>query len=616
MRRAIICIALAAVLAVPVAAFAQGAAPVLKPDLPVDVLAVIEVGSLNSLQANLQAFASAVTPAAALPPLQVLLSKMTKSANPMAMDASRPIRIVFVKTAQGVSPPVAVFSTTSAQAFKTGLMPNLKQTAQEGNITLYEEQGNKPVAIGMAGTRVCISSDKAAVAIALGLVNSGKLTDRPLLARTDQVAAYLRVSDMLAHFTKTTGSSPFNMLRSLMMQKMTPPGQPGQPGTAAFGAAMSRQQMAQIDALEAISNQVESLYIGLSPNAQQLGLTFAVEARANSNLANYFASVPSGLPETMGYLPKDAFMAAGFKVGDIVPLMTWAADFQRKMMAAAGEDAATIEETIHSLQEMALLYGDEQAFAMRPGKGLCIVQVRRFVNAEAAKAVAAKVPLLTNKLTRMYQKMGINMQIAPKPVPLSHKGHEISEWKMSFDVTPPEGADAQANAIAAQQRRVFQAMFGNVLTFHAATIGRDWVITTGATSLESLKAIIASSHAKLTDDATFQSARASLPPQSNGIAYIRLTGLMPWALSLARNMSGGRMMIPIPPNVEFQPGPGIVAGLDFTGSRVVCSIRIPAAEIKSVVDGIQKAMMSAAGPGAQPGMTAPQPVPEVQPMPR
>ena len=63
--------------------------------------------------------------------------------------------------------------------------------------------------------------------------------------------------------------------------------------------------------------------------------------------------------------------------------------------------------------------------------------------------------------------------------------------------------------------------------------------------------------------------------------------MVKWAMSLASEMSGARM----PPgmaNLEYERGPGIVAGFNISGTQTVCDIHIPTAEIKSLMDGFER----------------------------
>ena len=78
---------------------------------------------------------------------------------------------------------------------------------------------------------------------------------------------------------------------------------------------------------------------------------------------------------------------------------------------------------------------------------------------------------------------------------------------------------------------------------------------------------------------------------------------------MARTMG----QLPIP-DIHFQRGPGITAVFVTApaGSSVTCNVRVPAAEIKAIADGIKsfRRRRPVAAPGAQP----PEPPPSAPPV--
>ena len=606
-------VAMAIVLVAGVALAQEGArAPA--PELPDEVLAVVEIPNLATFEQHLRAYVGAVKPGAPMPPLAVGLVKLTKLANPAALDNSRPQRLLVVESGAGGSAVVSVLHATDTQAYMNGLLPTLKKTEVDSDITLFTEGKRSfdraayqkatpearrnvqdfmkvtehPVAIGVKEKFVCVGKDKACVATALALIEDGALADEPLLAGGD-LAAYVRVENLLASLMTPAGG-PFDDLREKVKGFAAMGGQAPQAGQ------MQAILNAEIDALEALVSQIGAGSARLSADGTRLGLSIGIEAVPGSALGDYLASVPEGRPETLKFMPQDAFLVAALKMGNMEALGAWVAEFQTTIMAVTGTAADEAADAATAAQEIMRAYGDEISFAMRPGKGIQGVEVIRMKDAGAAKEATGKMPLMLERATQMYKNMGISMQLGLEPEALTHKDHQISEWRMSFDLQPPEGADPQTAAMLAQQRRAMAAMFGDAMTFHSTILDRDWLITIGGDSLQSLQVILDGTYAKLTDHPAFQQALASVPADGEGVIYLYLTDLVQWGMSLAQSMSGG-MMPPMMANLQFQRGPGIVAGIDISAGRAACNVSIPAAEIKSVVDGFQKGM---GAPGGMP----------------
>ncbi len=604
--------AMAAFLVVGVA-FAQDAAYAAAPDLPAEVLAVVEIRNLDKLEQHLQAFLSAVKPGTPLPPVAAAFTQWTKLADPSVLDSALPQRLLVVKTAAGGPAVVAVLRATDAQAYMDGLLPTLTKTEVEGDITLFVEEKSVfdkdayqqatpeeqrdgwrffkslevPVAIGVKEKFVCVGKNKASVATALELVGSGKLAAEPILAGGD-LAAHVRLQDLLDALTTPAGG-PFDVLREGAMEMMSG----GDPDPLSRQMAMTRAMLnAEIDALESLLNQIESAHARLSADGEELRLSVGLDAVAGSTLAGYFASVPTGRPDTLAYLPQDAFVVAALKLGSMDALTSWAVDFQAKIMAAQGAEPGAETDFVTAMQNILPAYGDEFSAAMRPGKGMQMVEVIRMKDAEAVKKMSDEMQNMADLTTQMYKDMGLGMKMEFNPAALTHNGHEISEWRMSFDVQTPEDADPMTGWIYAQQQRAMKAMFGDALMICSVGLDSDWLLTIGKDSLKSLKAILDGTYAKLIDDPTFQQSLARIPADSEGVMYVHLTGLFKWIMSFVQTMSGG-LMPPMFADLQFERGPGIVAGINVSDMHVVCDIIVPAAEIKSLVDGFERGM---AGP--------------------
>jgi len=563
-----------------------------QPVLPEGVLALIETPGLQAIQDHVQAYASAISPTVKVPPPAVMLTQMTMTINPMTIDASQPIQMVFIAGEQGIPLPVLIFSVTDIQAYKASLTPTLKQPVVEGKVTVYQNQrgvqGTTPAAIAIEGNTVCASQDKAAVETAISMVSGGQLGGALLLGGTDDIAAHIQTKALLDSITASMGS-PFNILRSQFMGAMA--GAP--PETAQQTQAIVH---AEIDALEALMGQIQSNTLRVNAQPDALRLSLELDAIPGTPLAAYLSSVPDGMPDTLKYVPNDTFLLGTFKMGDMASMMSWLIDFQTRMMAAQGTPPEESEKILNSLKDMMHAYGSELTFGMQKGARIRLVEAIRLKDPAAAAQMTNKAPTMADGWMRMYQRMGINMDMQIQPNRHTHGATSIAEW--AFNIAPQpanEGANPQQQAMAEMQKKMMTAMFGEGMTMHSAVFGEDWLISVGDGSLDSIKAMIDNTGPRLMQDAAFrQNVLAVAPSSSEGILFVRLTELIPWAMSLAQSASG--MMPPMLANLKLQPGPGVVGVLDISQTNARFDLSVPAVEIKSIVDGFQQAMMQGMQP--------------------
>jgi len=603
MRQALILAA--AILVATGSVLAQEPAQVSAPKLPDSVVALIEVPKLSALEQNVRAYVTSVRPGTQVPPLPMALMSVTKLANPAALDGTLPQRMLFVGVAGGNPVQVAVLCATDAQVYMNSLNPALTKTRKEGGISLFtegkqyfdraaflaapeEERGDFqqfmktrqiPVAIGVSGRFVCVSENKDAVAAALAMVKGGALTEEPLLGGGD-LAAYVPVRKLMDSLSGGTVGNPFNILRSQVFAMPYPPPQQEQ---------MHAIFNAYIDTLEGLTNQVDRFLVRLSADQERLALGFTMDAAPTSKLAAYLASVPAGRPDMLKYLPEDAFLITAAKLGNLDALTEWAVALQKSILAGQGLEGARLAELEQTVRDLAAAFGGEYAFAMRSGEGFRMIQATRMKSVEDGKILHERMPFLAEIMTEIYGNMGLGMKMEFNPAMLTHNGAEIAEWRYLLDQEIPDDADP----LLAHQRQTMAAMFGEALTCHSTFAGQDWVMAMGEDSLDSLKAVLDGTQAKLSEQAAFQQMLTTIPPESDGVIYVRLTDYMKWTFSFMDAAARGAM----PPrfaNIEFERGPGIITGINTTGSRVSCDLVIPSVEIKNLIDGFTEVMK--AGP--------------------
>jgi len=583
------------------------------PELPAGVLLVVEWPSLATLQGNVQGFVNAIKPGTPIPPIAAGLVKLTKSADPSLLDQTLPQRLIMVKDAEGNVSPVAVLNVTDTQAFMGSLLPNISETGTSGDLTLFTEERqvfdrkaymkapqqerqnfqkfmntvSNPVVIGTKDKCAFVGKLDSAVKAAMDVVASGKLGTKPVLGDGD-VTVFANVKGIMDALGSAEGGA-LDPLREKMKTAM-PFGQMGQQG-----AQVEAILAAEIDACEALAGQIATCQARLTLDPDQAMLKLGMDAVPGTEMAAYLASVPEGMPDTLKYLPQDAFFVAATRMGDMKPLADAMADFQAKLMAISGMGEGAGADMAKMTADAMQSYGDDFSFAMRPGKGFQMVEVIRLKDAGAAKVLMGNMSAMSEQVTAMYKKMGLGMAMDFDAVAHTYKEREISEWNISFAAAPPEGADPQAVVIHQQQAAAMKAMFGDALMIDATLFDNDWVLAIGGDSLKSLKIIMDGTYAKIGDHPVFQQALGRIPADSEGMLYLHLTDMVKWAMSLASAMSGGAMP-PAMANMQFERGPGIVAGFNVSGAQTVCDVRVPTAEIKSLVDGFERMQGAKAGP--------------------
>jgi len=600
------------------------------PSLPEGLPGVVEFHNLNTVQEHMQAFIAVASPET--PPLAMLsmgLAMMAKTMNPAVMDAARPMRILLVKSAEGKLSLVLQFSATDFAAYTGSLLPALVKGEEKDGITSYtqekqqfdqkafqqatpEEQKNfqrfmmttqAPVAIGAADKVVCVGDNVPAVRAALALARSGALGDAPLLEGGD-VAAQVEVNALLSHLAKGQASAFAGFkeeMKGMLSMMRLPQGQNAEP--------FQRVLDIEIDAFESLAKQVERVSARLDFGAQDARLSLSLSPVPGGKLAGYLASVQPGVPATLKYLPNDSFLVTACKVGNLDPLVDTFTAFMTRVNAVVGTDPAAAGALAQRGAEIIRAFGDEFACGLRSGQGVRMVETIRLKDPASFKAAMKKMPELMAPLTNLYRSMGMGMQLQSETIP--YGAHEISRWKWVFDAKPPEGATPEQAAAFAEQQKMMKAMYGDAMTMDSAVLEKDFVLAAGKDSLDTLKQILDAKQEKITDSDSFKQMLAALPPQATGFILIHVTGLVDWTLSQARAAQQAGNMPMMIPAINFQPGPGATAiFLNSPDGSLNCALRVPAAEIKAVVDGVK-----AAGPaaGEAPPATVPAPpIPQPQ----
>jgi hypothetical protein len=401
------------------------------------------------------------------------------------------------------------------------------------------------------------------------------------------VVASIEVKALLNHVADEKGSV-FGELKETLKNKLP---------TAPTDPAKNQQARAaidiEVDALETLLKQVEHVTVSLTPDAQELKLSAKIVPVQGGLLTAYLATVPTGIPATLKYMPEDAFAVCAFKVGNLEPLAIPFIAFYTKLLAAGGTDPVQAALLSSQLSGVLKAYGDEGTLALRSGQGVRAVGANALKDPEVLKAFLQKMPEIFGTLAGLYQNMGMPMQLQSEVV--KYNDREITQVKFTLDAKPAAGVTPEQPAAADAQKKAMQAMFGEGMTEDIVILEKNAVVAMGSDSLDTVKQIIDGKLMKLADREDFKKTLASIPAESCGFCLVHLTGLAEFGLSVVRTVG----QLPIP-DIRFQRGPGITAVFVTAPaeSSVTCNVRVPAAEIKAIADGIKS--LSAPPPGAQP----------------
>jgi hypothetical protein len=558
--------------------------------LPADVLAVVEFGSIETLQTHVTDFVNATNalpPGVQVPPVLNLFDEPFHSTDLSQMDVTQPARFVIVKAGPRKVEAVLQCTVKDPAAYLVSLDPGLKKGEEKDGVTSYTSD-QKTVAIGESGKTICVGENAAAVGQVLALVKSNALPQTAMLQCGDVVAS-VDVKALLNHMADEKGSV-FGDLKDKL---------PMPPNATEQGQRVQRMLGMELDVLETLLKQVECATVSLTPDAQELKLSAKVVPVQGGMLAAYLATVPTGIPATLKYMPEDAFAVCAFKVGNLEPLAIPFIAFYTKLLSVSGMDAMQAALLSSQLAGVLKAYGDEGTLAFRSGQGMRFVGANALKDPEVLKAFLQKMPELLGALAGLYQNMGMPTQIHSEVV--KYNDNEITQLKWTLPANPAAGATPEQTAMADARQKMMQAMFGSDgMVEDIAILGKDAVVTMGSDSLDTVQQIMDGKLKKLADREDFKQTLASIPAESCGFCVLHLTGLAEFGISIGR--ATGQLPLP---DIYFPSGPGVTAVFVTApaGNSVACDVRVPAAEIKAIAAGIQS--LSVPPPAMPPVQPAP-----------
>ncbi|MDP6438779.1 MAG: hypothetical protein QGH74_04005 [Candidatus Brocadiia bacterium] len=564
------------------------------PQLPPGVWACVEVADFRGFQDGLEAFVGAVSDEPVPPmPSGALLAAIPNSS---MVDVDKPVRIIGVLNEGGVPAAVSVFSVPDVDLYLLALGQQWEKESEEGGLTLFVEEGQAfdneafaaaspeermdfsafmttvriTHAVGGHYNMVCLGDSEAAVAAALTLLQNGNITDEPLLGRKSGLAVYVQLREPLI----TMGLEA--KAREAVGEWLD--SMPMMPGTEAKLEQAKAVLEIEVDGAIALAKQVEGIGMRLTADGEEIRIRARLDAASDTPLAQYLASVPRGLPETMSYLPADGVMALATRVGDLGPHWGTLAEWYSRLLAATMQDAESTGQQAQMMEQWLNDLSDSMAFAMLPEGLLQWIVVYGMKDAEAARSMQDQMAAWFEIANDQYQAMGTPVIAEVSPERTAYGGHEIVEWSISPDMDALDPSDPQA----LQTIMVLQMFLGEGVKGHMAALGEDFVMAMGRQdSLEALKAVIDGDQETLPDSETFRKALEALPAEPQCVFFLRLPGFVTAVMDVVAGM-----VLPMGTSTpEFEDGPGIIGSCGVSGTDLGVVIVVPAEEIRVMVAG-------------------------------
>ena len=555
----------------------------------------VEIPNVSDLSANLQSFVSSVYPDAPMPPMEMMLIPTLKAGDPTVLNLEAPLQIVLFEPPL-ISQPVIVFSVTDADAYFGSLPEQIEQTGSEGDVRLYKESSPfggppKPLAIGAVGNRIAISPNPDAVKAALALMTKGDIPATPTISDGADAAVQVELKKTLEGLDNTMGN-PFQMIKGMMSMAMA---------VDPNAQKMMPMLQAEIDAFEDAVREMDDILLRLSFTPNDLRVHLAVHPVAGGSVSTYLASVPAGDLRTLKYLPADAMLVGGAKVGDMAPLVGWYRELLTKMSPVEPPD-----QFLDLMAKMVQAQGDEISFAVVGigDGGMQIIQAINYKDPETVAALLEDMPAFFEDFNQMYKSMGMDMSFEVEPMSETYKGKKITGWTISFDFGAMAGVPEEA---LETQKQVLTTMFGPEMASHAAFFGNDLVTVFGMDSLAGLKQIIDGDFKSAATSEKLAAALQDMPGKRNGMACVSLCDFANWMLGIVAPLmeAAGKPVPPPVSQIEFGTGPGAVYTMNMAADGATFDLKLPAEELRVIVEGVMKAMQGP-GPGG-PSMSPPPP---------
>jgi len=572
--------------------------------LPENVAGVVEASNLQTLQNRLAEYAAAASGEKVSPALGgMALMGLTYSTNAGLIEAERPFRLWLLKGDDGRIAAVAAFTVKGPSAFRSSLRGDLKKTEEKEGLALYTRSvrefdrkayrqatpderrdfqrfmktREETVAVGETESLMCVGKDAGAVRRLMTLATDGKLPEGALFPESD-AGLWLNAETLTA---RTAGEGRLLDPWREGLHELPAPVKAG-----AIGAILEEY----LTAIESLAAQTTALTARATATPQELRLRIGLSVRPKTPLAAYLASVPKGYPETLKYAPEDSAFVFATRMGDVRPLAEWLIGVQDRA-AAQAKNPRDLKDWAEKTRRAAEGYGDDFAIAVAGGLPLRGVTALRMKDAAAARTEIERMTDAMNPLTGVWHGVGMNLKIEDAAPVTQIGGAPVWQRRYTIGLNLPEQGDTNRAAAAAMS-----VMYGPEVRLTSTVSGRDALSAAGPDSLERIHGILNGKARSLADSSDFAALMKTLPPETQAVAFLRLTDLAALAMGIGRKMAEElqpkAQENPLFPEMSFQRGPGVLLALRTTPDGAAADLCLPAAELRRCADGFKRAMTS------------------------
>lgn len=551
-------------------------------DLPDSVALVAEARNPAALSEQVNTLSKAVS-GQEMPEKRLFrpLKRLLKLNRPVreVVDMDHPLRLVAFNPPRHAA-PVLLVKVSDAQEY----LDSHGEQTQVGSTAIHTlDQPMK--AVGSIGNVLVLSRRKKATAQAITSLKGTALAKAKPLYGTGSISVEARPSAILASLQEMP-TNPLDMLKEKMKKQL-------EDEQAKVAGEMS---LANLKALESIASQVESIVDTVSVDENGVQVECLVTAAEESDLSGYFSRIGSESPRSLNYLPANAVVAFGGRVGDLSAAANWHADLMRQVLKARGADDSSIDKTVSFINELVGTLGEEVGMAclVSADGSLHTVETVEVKDPETYRDLYPKMATMARVMADI-QPEGGKAKMNVQRDALSYGGKSIDKWNMTFDMPVPENIpQEQAQKMKqVQDMAMSMLMGGTESTMYATFFDKTMVVTLGQDSLDLLKAVIDGKQKSQSESRTFtQQARAEkLVPNYSGAGYLSLTGLLKGALLMVHN-SDINLPVPVKPgDLQFPASPGLAMAYNCSGRTGRLKIDVPQKELKALSMGIQGAFM-------------------------
>ncbi len=565
--------ALTAALLISVSAKAQDSAHA---DLPDSVALVAEVRNPAALSKQVNSLSTAVS-GRQVPGKMLFrpLKRVLKLDKPVkqVVDMEHPLRLVVFNPPRHAA-PVLLVGVSDAQAY----VDSHAQEAKKGSDGIYTlDQPMK--AVGTIGNLLVMSRRKKATAHAVQSLQGTSLSKEKPLYDGGSITVEAQPSGILASLDEMP-VNPLEMLKKKMKKQMK--------------GEQAEMNLANLKALESIGRQVESVVDTVSVNKNGVQMECVVTAAKESDLSGYFSRVGSASPRSLDYLPADAVVAFGGRVGDLSAIAEWQGQMMQRVLQASGADESNIDKAVSFTRKLAGTLGEEVGIACLISKDgrLRTVETVEVTDPEKYRDLYPQMVQMARMMADM-QPEGGKAKMNVQRDALSHGGQSIDRWNVTFDMPVPKNLPAeQAQRVRQVQNMITQLfMGGSESTIYSTFFDKNVVLTLGQDPLGLLKDIIDGTQKSLSESSQFTDRAQKLAPNYSGAGYLSITGLLKGALRMIHN-SDINLPVPVKPgDLQFPASPGVAMAYNCSGRTSRLKIDLPRKEMKALNAGIQGAFM-------------------------